>query len=876
MTREFNLVTWARRPIVCICIMLLAGCAGKSTGGDIQAHINAARGYAQQGQFNAAMIEAKNVLQSDRQNEPATVLLATIYTRLGAPQAATSLLQHIHGSSEAYYEALAESYLKQGKFASALNLLNQHADAFKDNPSKLEIIRAGAKVGLKDFDAATSDYNKVLARQPDDVHAKLGLASVQLAKGNVKEAESAVEKILKKQPNQPDALILLGATYFRAGQLDLAESNLTKAVAALPTTDRFTARRASLIHMMISLLAYQGRSGEALVYQKMLAKAFPGAQEVNEKLATVDKQLQSGDFKKALGSLDAIDAISPGNNKAETLRGVVAYLQGNDELANRIFSKSVDPEIASDQTLRYFAANQIRLNRPHRVMQILQERVKGSQDPKLLALYGIAALSADRQKQGEVALRKAIHLAPKQGRLSVILASYLSNREPAAALKLLETAHANSLSDSSVSMALLSQYLNMGKTTDAGNLVRTVLKAEPKADSAHILAGTYYLRLGNLDKAAPEYQQASKLNPKNVDAAFGLGAVRLRQKNFDDAEQVFRSVIAKNAKSIPAYLELMQTYAARGAPEQGVKVLTGMSQDQSNNAPLIALASYYANLNQADEAEKFLQASKADSDSPWWKRTNAAIHVRQARESLAKGDFKRARRAVFTALSSYPQNEQLLSLLVQTEISSGSLTEAQKVVGQMASERPDAYLTLMRQGDLAQAAGKASQAKASYRKAWDQRGDDASAEGLYLAYQKLKDKQGASTFLDEWLKKLPDSLVANVNLAGAYVAEGKADAAIDIYTNLLKKHPDSGTLLNNLAWIYLQSNRVSDAVSTGKKAYNRMPDNGYVADTYGWALYKADRAQEAENVLKRAVTLASDPQIKAHLGTVQKSLAGTL
>ncbi|MCY1463479.1 putative PEP-CTERM system TPR-repeat lipoprotein [compost metagenome] len=46
------------------------------------------------------------------------------------------------------------------------------------------------------------------------------------------------------------------------------------------------------------------------------------------------------------------------------------------------------------------------------------------------------------------------------------------------------------------------------------------------------------------------------------------------------------------------------------------------------------------------------------------------------------------------------------------------------------------------------------------------------------------------------------------------------------------------------------------------------PDNAAIVDSYGWVLYRLGRNEEALVQLRRAWTLAKDPEIAAHVGEV--------
>ncbi|MCB1693124.1 MAG: tetratricopeptide repeat protein, partial [Pseudomonadales bacterium] len=265
----------------------VAGCAKQETGADIKTHLRTGQAFFEQGQFNATIIEARAALQIDPNNEEASVLLARVQITLGAPQAALALLERIEGTTLGYFETLSEAYLARGKFASALLLVRQHADVFKQDPVKVELINGEARLGLRDVAEARAAYQRALKIDPGNVDAQIGIITVVTLTGDLEGAEARLKKLLETHPESVDAFTLLGAVYVRQGRYDDAESALTDAVSRMPSTDRFTRKRVVLIQNLIRLLARQGRSGEALFYQEMLADAFPNAEGMRDKMSEV-------------------------------------------------------------------------------------------------------------------------------------------------------------------------------------------------------------------------------------------------------------------------------------------------------------------------------------------------------------------------------------------------------------------------------------------------------------------------------------------------------------------------------------------------------------------------------------------------------------
>lgn len=872
-THRLATPVWAAKACCLILLVTIGGCKDGGQPQDVRPHLASAESYLDQGQYNAAIIEARAALLIEPHNEAANTLLGRIYLDLGRPRQALELLQSIDGTTPEYHELLATAYLRRGKYASALLLVRQEGEHF--DPVVAAVTRGDARMGLQDLDQAREEYQQALRLDPENLRGHLGVTLLDVLTGRLERAETQLNALLDRQGEVVEALTLLAGVYIRQGRMEEAEGALTRAIAALPSTDRFTADRVTVIRSMIELLAYQGRTGEALVYQQMLADAFPNAEDVKSRMSEVIIRLQAGELEAALALLDEIDAISPGNETTGTLRAIIAFLRGDDRAADDMFAQYVDPEIAGSNTLQMFAANQFRLNRPHRVVQILRERARSSRDPNLLALFGVAALSAGLEEDGKAALRRAADLAPRRVRLSIILAQALAEEEPEAALQELEHAFSIDPTDVVVRMALLDRYVKMNALQRASAFVDKLLAEYPEMASTHLVAGTYYRVSNQLDRAEAAFREAMRLEPKDASGAFGLAAVFTDKEQHEDAEKVYRGIIQASPDSFRAYTGLLDTYVARGRESDGVTALKDLAEQMDSDSPLVALSAWYASKEEDSQAEVYLAQARSEEQDRNWKRLNANLHTRRARRALIEGEFEEARRNTFSALASYPANRELLGLLTRIEIAAGNYGEAAKVLEQMGEIHPDARLFHILSGDLAEARGEVEAAVSAYEIAWEKQPGDQLGHKLYTAYRSAGRDQQASSFLETWRAAIPRSAVAVVDQAQALVGNGKLDAAIALYEEALRAQPNSHTLMNNLAWLYLEADRTEEAIETSEAAYRQTPRNGYIADTYGWALYKGDRAREAVAVLERATNLSSDPEIAAHLNAARDALSGT-
>jgi tetratricopeptide (TPR) repeat protein len=139
---------------------LLQGCGndGSSTKDQtkIQEYADRADNYRHQGQYRAAIIEARNALQKDPKNRAAIAHLGAIFNELGQGRTSTKIMEPL-AADATRDEALiiARAHLIQHKYQSALDSLDTAAkrSVGKDSDGAL-LLRAQAQMGLGKIDEA--------------------------------------------------------------------------------------------------------------------------------------------------------------------------------------------------------------------------------------------------------------------------------------------------------------------------------------------------------------------------------------------------------------------------------------------------------------------------------------------------------------------------------------------------------------------------------------------------------------------------------------------------------------------------------------------------------------------------------------------------
>ena len=859
-----------------IVAMGLSSCSHKGKQNDFQSLLASAKNYESSGQYRAAIIEIRKAMQMAPADPGGPVMLARIYNDLGQSRQAIDLLKTVKSDSPDYVMTLARAYVDLGKYRSARDFLKAHAGALDQRPVVLHQLRGDLALADGKFEEATKEYQAILSSDAGDRKALLGVARVAAAQGHLHKATATLQKILEKHPNDARALLYLSVIRTRNGDLPGAEELLTKAASATAGGDLLTPLRYSILVALRDNLTKQGKTSDALVYSQLIAEATQNSKDIDDKVhAAVDAAADSN-FERARKLLTQVQSQVPDSERAGTMLGVVDYLQGDNKAAVKQFEKFVDPEVASPQALQMFAMAELKLNHPEQIIKRLQKDIDDKKDGRVVALYGIALVSAGETEKGETYLEKAIKLNPKNPRLRLPLVRLLNDAgKHDQALAQLRAAFKAKPTDPLVDSGLVQQLMRMGKKADADTVVADLRKSYPDSVPSQLVVADYYASIGKAGTATEVLEGLSGLN-QSPEALGLLATLELRTGQYHQAAQRFRQIIKLNPKIPRAYKGLITAFELEKKPEQGVAAVKDYANSGESDVPLLVLSEYYGRKGKYEEAF----ATLAKVKDP---KAVAAIELKhqltlgKAREELAAGKFDASRKTILAGLSESPENPRLLGALVNVELAAGKTDEATKVLARLRKAEPDAPLVSVLAGDIEMKQNKPGSAKSDYEAAWQKAPSDIVALKLYTVLRKLPDTNEAKIddFFRDWARKIPGSVSRQIAQAGYAMSTGKMSAARSEYEAVLAQHPNTVIALNNLAWIYGDKD-VSKALKVSQKAYKLAPQSGPIADTYGWFLYKSGNSAQAKEILARAVQLSpGNAEIQQHYDTVSGTAAHT-
>lgn len=860
------------------CGIALGGCgerANSPTKNQAQAaqYYERADSYLRQGQFRAAIIEARNAIKLAPADPRNSLLLAQVLNAIGQSKLAVQILEPYAQKGDADIAiALASAYIAQKKYQTASDYLQaQKALLHGDKNPELQLLNARALAGSGHFDAANAILQTLQTNPQLAVRAALEDARNIAAQGDAAGALTLAQQNLQRAPKDVDTLLFVARLAEQKGDLAQAEDLLGRALIELPQTDILTPTKIAVLETLSTVVTKLGRSSEALVYSKALADADPDRMRIQEKFNQGLELFQKGKLAEAEPLLAEVYQQSK-NDTAGILLGMIKYANNDLAGAAQYLSAHIDPEVAPDAALLALAATDLRSAQPEKLLETFGPRQRARlKNPQLKALVGIALLETGKSDEGEKLVAQALAEQPDNPAIATTLARhYLASQQAPRALELLQTTLIAHPQDAGLNRLLISTYLGLKENAKALEVARKFAAQTPeKAENLAVLGHTALL-VKQLDAAASALQKALALQPGLTAVQFDLAQLSLLQNHADAAETQFKAMLQTDGDNPQALKGLITAHELGSGREATIGSIENWIPGIKTSPTVRAVvAEYYIRNARLNDAERLLQASADAPNQRYVSYVRQLLALARADQAAGARDFATARTQLMQALRLNPRSTLLLNQLARLELRANAPKEAEKVIAQIEQLQPQTAGLDELKADVASVEQRWPDASARYRTLWQRQPSDAIAAKLYRVLQ-ASDSNAAPKFLDEWQTKIPGSAIPLLLQGMAAERQGDAAGAIRAYEAGLGRDGNNAAVLNNLALLYLQKSDTR-ASALGAKAYQLQPRNPAVLDTYGWILAKTGDSKKGMELVQQAHALAPDSQeIARHLAQIRE------
>ena len=778
--------------------LIIGGCKKLSNNAEPEQqasmHIERAESYRRQGQYRAAIIEARNAIDAAPNDARGPLELATLLNDLNQGKQAFLTLEKLgENNDKAVILARADALLLQGKFRSALEYLQAH----RSDDDEFRFRLAQAQAGLGQTTEAENTF-ATLVNSSHAVAAKLQLARMNFQSGNSDSGNALLQQIFQVEPDQIDALIVSAQQAEANGDLEHAEELLSRTLIKLPQTDIITPQKVTVLRHLMPILTKLGRSSESLVYAKVLADADPEGAVLQGKFKQGIEAFQAGKFNDAESLLKEVYDASH-DNYAGLLLGMIKYNQKDYSGAATYLGETADPEIAPDSALKALASAELRLGQSDKLLQLFGPDDRAHiKDPELKVLIGLALVQSGNGSAGEKMLAETLRDNPNNIPVRATLARhYLATRQTEKAISLLEEGLVKKF-DPDLARLAVGAYVAANKIDAALQVARTLAATTPEQAINDYVLGHTALIAQRYDASADALKKALALQPDYTPALLDTARLSLLRKQPQQAVAIYERTIAANGNDTDALkgfitaLEMTATKPDQNAIEDAAFKLT------STDTARAVVAEYYLRNHRRDDAHRLLSAI----DLPPGTSNNYAAYVKQlyalaeASELLRNKDFTHARLAALEGLQLNPRDINLLALLSQIALDAGDSKEAGKIIDQLAQVAPN------------------SPGLANLRA---------------IQFERAGDLPQAQRYYEIALKQNANNALTLNNLALIYFKQGDS-RALGLAAKAFALAPNNPAVLDTYGWILVGSNERDKGIALLQQAAKLKPDATEIAE----------------------------------------------
>lgn len=682
-------------------------------------------------------------------------------------------------------------------------------------------------------------------------------------------AQLEFRNAVRETPKNADAHYHLGLALVQAGLLSEALGALRTATDLDP---KHTQAQLKLAEVMLSSRKTETLQEAATRLQGVLAE-FPGNVDAIDRLANAEFRL--GKPEEAIKRLeDSLKKFPANLHAAVTLAR--AHLAKRDVIgAERILKQAAAEAPESASAARALGQLYLLIGQPGKAEPELKKAVR--LDPmNSSALADLAMLQVNGKRLDEAEQTYKMLAALPDGEYRLIHAQFQYQRgQKEEAHKELRAILAKDPDARGPRTQLFNWLLAENKVTEAGDLLTSALKRNPKDNPALYQRSLLSLRSAKIEEATADLQHVLQMTPDAVQAHFALAAVYEAQGSTQNERAQLNEVLRLDSNHLPARIALSRNLLKSNQADGALLALDAAPKSQKGSLEW-TLSRNWALLAKADVKQlRALLNQQLAIDR------NEELVLQDALVRSMEKDHSGARASADEVLRRNPEEVRAAVVLASSYVALGQPLKAEERLRDLVGGHPRSAPLQALLGRWYMDHGKPSEARTAYQAAMSANPAFLQAD-FELAELDRRTNQPAAArkLLESILRADPKYIPAMLMLASLDQKSGNMVAAIARLRRALELDESNVTALTNLAYLRaLEDPR--EAVSLGRKALDLAPGNPDIASTLGWIHYRKGEYQPAIEYLKAAVAADPSPRRQFHLGAAytkagQRALGGKL
>lgn len=875
-----------RNCVLVFFLSLLFACSDDSSG---DKQVEEAKAYLSGGKKNAAIIELKNALQKNSNNQDARWLLGQAYFDKGLYADAVKELtraRELGKSDDEVLPLLSQALLSVGDMEalSAISVENvsDTTRSFVLASQGMAVLRSGKGVDKAEILIDQAVESQVTAYA---LESKARLMGYQ-AKGDWTSVRTQLQKVFEVDPEYAPAWSLQGDIELRSLKPEMAEQAYTRAISSSTFRLEDYYKRALVRFQMenlegatedINVLAARAPNSLSTHYLqgilhfrngniKDAITAFDVTQNDEDRypmalfyLATAHNM--EGNFSQAEDFAYRFLAISPNNPAGRKLLATMKLQSGDSVEAEALIRPVVAMDGQDVNALNLLASALLKQGKTDEGVALLTKVTQlQPNSPEARTRLGAGLLASGEVSHGLEHIEAALKLDPSFQQADLLLVSaFLRQRDFDGALKAVDQFEKKN-PDSSIPHNLRGQvYMAADRTSDAKIAFEKALKISP--GDLSVIQNLAFLAIQDKDLtlAHSYYLKALEHHTDYLPVMLKLAALADIQGNTDEMVKWLEQAMAAHPKEVQPRVMLSRYYLSRGKPEQ-VPILIGGLESSFKKQPDVLNVVGLSHL----QRNEFLDAKAVFGQLSPLRRDAPQPHHHMGLALLGLGEKEDAKTEFEKALEISPSyiepRIELIRLLLQRS-DKDAVLENLAILKELSPEHPE---VIQLDAVRARLDGNQKEALVLTQSAFDKA--PTTRNMLVLAQQNwsMGKKVEAENILDNWLKEHPKDVLAHLELADMYLGQGEEVKAGDEYSKVLDLQNNNPLALNNLAWL-LRDKKTKQALEYAERAVEHSQESPLALDTLAVVLLKNDELTRAQRTIERAMKKNStNPSIKYH------------
>jgi tetratricopeptide (TPR) repeat protein len=356
-------------------------------------------------------------------------------------------------------------------------------------------------------------YREVLRLKPNDVNAKMALASIESARGKSSESLTLAREAVQSAPNSGAARMTLARTLLKSGDVRQATSELKLVLDAAPKSPEALTLQGQILQ----------RQGNEAAARESFAKALELNPRANEALvALVNLDLRAGRSKDALHRVEQRLAVGDADARLLLIAGQTSAATGDLARAESLYRKAIDTDPSQMAAYSALGGLFIRQNKLDEAIAAYDSRLaKRSDDVPALTMTGIMLLIKGKTPEARQRFERVLAIDPR----AVVASNNLAYLDAEAganldiALNRAQTAKASAPDDPDIDDTLGWIFVTKGLPALAVSPLQEAIRKDGANALYHYHLGVARANAGDKDGARTSLAKALQLSPSFQGAA---------------------------------------------------------------------------------------------------------------------------------------------------------------------------------------------------------------------------------------------------------------------------------------------------------------------------------------------------------------------